>query len=51
MENKEALKRWAHGAAAFSVSSECVGVILFGGRSKFLETVLADTTVLGFGMF
>ena len=44
------LKRWAHGAAAFSVSSECVELILFGGFTKTYSTI-TDTTVLGFGMF
>ena len=42
------LKRLGHGAAAFSVSSECVGLILFGGITN---TGLQDTTILGFGMF
>ena len=43
------LKRFCHGAAALSVSSECVEVILFGGRSIFLGTNLANTAVLRFG--
>ena len=50
MENKEALERWAHGAAALSVSSECVGVILLE-RCTETYSIIADTTVLGFGMF
>ena len=44
------LKRRLHGAAALSVSSECVEVILFGGRRETIS-IIADTTVLGFGMF
>ena len=43
------LKRMYHRAAAFSVSSECVEVILFGGWSKMLGTHLANTAVLRFG--
>ena len=43
------LKRWGHGAAALSVSSECVEVILFGGRSKIGGTNLANTAILRFG--
>ena len=42
------LKRWGHGAAALSVSSECVQVILCGGSDR--DSMIADTTVLGFGM-
>ena len=44
------LERWAHGAVAFSVSSECVEVTLFGGFTK-TGSMMEDTTVLGFGMF
>ena len=46
MENKEMLKRFGHGAAALSVSSKCVEVILFGGMSE-----MRDLAVLRFGMF
>ena len=49
VENKDMLKRMYHGAAALSVSSECVEVILFGGRSKTHGTDLANTAVLRFG--
>ena len=49
VENKDMLKRMSHGAAAFSVSSECVEVILFGGRSEVGGTDLANTAVLRFG--
>ena len=48
LENKT-LERWGHGAAALSVSSKCVEVILFGGYDEV--SMIADTTVLGFGMF
>ena len=43
------LKRYAHGAAALSVSSEFMEVILVGGRSAFRGTVIANTAVLRFG--
>ena len=43
------LKRMFHRAAAFIVSSECVEVILFGGRSKTHGADLANTAVLRFG--
>ena len=43
------LKRMYHGAATFSVSSECVEVILFGGRNTSRGTDLANTAVLRFG--
>ena len=43
------LKRVCHGAAALSDSSECVEVILFGGRSEIGRTDLANTAVLRFG--
>ena len=48
MENKDILKR-CYGAAALSVSSECVEVILLGRRSTVFETDLANTAVLRFG--
>ena len=49
VKNKEMLKRYVHRAAALSVSSECVEVILFGGRSEMLGTDLANTAVFRFG--
>ena len=49
VENKDILKRYAHGAAALSFSSECVEVILFGGMCEFGGTDLANTAVLRFG--
>ena len=45
------LRRWGHGAAVLDVSTECVEVILFGGRNLIGGSMIADsTTVLGFGM-
>ena len=49
VEYYDMLKRMCHGATALSVSSECVEVILFGGRSKMAGTDLANTAVLRFG--
>ena len=46
VENKKMLKRIRHGAAALSVSSECVEVILFGGMGE-----MTDLAVFRFGMF
>ena len=43
------LERYDHGAAALSVSSECVEVILFGGITE-RHSRMADTAVLVFGM-
>ena len=43
------LERYGHGAAVLSVSSECVEVILFGGRNEFLGSELVETVVLRFG--
>ena len=49
MDGKELLQRYGHGAAALSVSSEWVEVILFGGKSKFLGNDLVNAAVLRFG--
>ena len=49
MGNKELLKRWIHSAAALNVSSECVEVILFGGRREYSGTNVANTAVLRVG--
>jgi len=43
------LQRFGHGAAALSVSSECVEVILFGGKKEIVRSDWADTVVLRFG--
>jgi len=49
VEDKKRIERFGHGAAALSVSSECVEVILFGGRKKIFGDSMADFTVLRFG--
>ena len=48
LEKDEKLKRWGHGAAAVTVNSNCVEVILFGGK-KLVESYIADPVVLSFG--
>ena len=42
-KDKELLQRWGHGAAAVTVNSDCVEVILFGGYKEF--SLIADTVV------
>ena len=42
-------RRYSHGAAALSINSKCVEVVLFGGRRKFCGSTKADTAVLRFG--
>ena len=45
---KKLLRRDAHGAATVTVNSDCVEVILFGGRDE-IGSLMADTTILRFG--
>jgi len=47
--NRNLLKRWGHGATALSVSSECVEVLMFGGKENVIEDPTADSIVLRFG--
>ena len=42
------LQRWGHGAAAVTVNSDCVEVILFAGVNK-IGSLIADTVVVRFG--
>ena len=49
-EYKKLIQRWSHGAATLTVNSDCVEVILFGGRNKN-GTLMADTTILRFGEY
>ena len=44
------IQRWGHGAAALTVNSDCVEVILFGGRDKHRD-LIPGTTILRFGEF
>ena len=45
--NRDTLERYHHGAAALSVSSECVKVVLLGGVTAMRDNL----AVLRFGMF
>ena len=49
MSNKELVQRWCHSAASFTISPECMEVVLFGGRKTVLGSRIADTAVLRFG--
>ena len=46
---KKLLQREDHGAATFTVNSDCVEVILFGGYDKH-GSLMADPTILRFGV-
>ena len=48
-KDKELIQRYGNGAAAVTVNSDCVEVILFGGQRKFRGSLLADPVVLTFG--
>ena len=48
--NKELVQRWSHSAASFTISPECMEVVLFGGQTTaVLGSWIADTAVLRFG--
>ena len=50
MSNKELVQRWCHIAASFTISPECMEVVLFGGKKTAgLGSWIADTAVLRFG--
>ena len=46
---KKLILRYGHGAASVTVNSDCVEVILFGGRKELDGSRLADPVVLTFG--
>ena len=48
-KDKELIRRYGHGAAAVTVNSDCVEVIVLGGRKNLRLLVIADTMVLRFG--
>ena len=50
-KNKKLIQRYGHGAAAVTVNSDCVEVILFGGKKEIIGSLIADTVVLRFGKF
>ena len=45
---KKLMQRQGHGAAALTVNTDCVEVILFGGYDGY-HFLMADTTILRFG--
>ena len=47
MHNKKLMKRYNHSAAPFTISSECIEVVLFGGQRD--GSNISDTAVLRFG--
>ena len=48
-KDRKLIRRYGHGAAAVTVNSDCVEVIVFGGRNKLGLPVIADPVVLTFG--
>ena len=48
-KDKKLMQRHSHGAAAVTVNSDCVEVILFGGYNKNYS--LIDTVMVRFGKF
>ena len=48
MSNKKLVQRCDHSAASFTISPECMEVVLFGGRNESFQSI-ADTAVLRFG--
>ena len=48
-KHKQLIQRFGHGAAAVTVNSDSVEVILFGGNRKFRGSKIADPVVLRFG--
>ena len=48
-KDRKLLQRYGHGASAVTVNSNCVEVILFGGRKELARSPIADPVVLRFG--
>ena len=48
-KDKKLIQRYGHGAAAVTVNSYCVEVIIFGGLKKQGGSFVADPVVLTFG--
>ena len=49
-KHKKLIQRCYHGAATLTINSDCVEVILFGGRGEN-HSIMADTTILMFGEY
>ena len=50
-KDKKLIQRYCHGAAAVTVNSDCVEVILFGGLKELGRSPIADPVVLTFGKY
>ena len=48
-KDKKLIQRWGHGVAAFTVNSDCVEVMLFGGQREGLP--IADQIFLRIGKY
>ena len=48
-KDKKLIQRYGHGAAAVTVNSDCVEVILFGGWKEQRGSPIADPVVVRFG--
>ena len=48
-KHKNLIRRCGHGAAAVTLNSDCVEVILFGGQIGIGASNIADPVVLRFG--
>ena len=48
-KDKKLIQRYGHGTAAVIVNSDCVEVILFGGKKKVVGSLMANTVILRFG--
>ena len=50
-KDKKLIQRYGHGAAAVTVNSDCVQVILFGGCKELGGSPIADPVILRFGKY
>ena len=49
MKDEKMLERYGHGVATLSVHSECMEIMLFGGKNSLYGSKLVNDVVLGFG--
>ena len=49
MSNRELVQRYCHSAASFTISPECMEMVLIGGRKTVSTSLIVDTAVLRFG--
>ena len=50
-KDNELIQRFGHGAAAVTVNSDCVEVILYGGNKELGGSFIANAVVLRFGKY